>query len=188
MGGRVGRGQLPEKRLPEKRLPEKRLPEKRLPPELLKLQGRFDTWRAQRQLGQRIPGVLWDDASTLAGKFGLHRTASVLKLDYYSLKKRVEQNASNSSSQNSRAQNSQSNASSQKYSRLKNAQPKNAQPKNTQPSEMQAFVELSASPLIDSRQCTIELEDIAGARMRICLNGYDAPDVVALSQQFWESD
>jgi hypothetical protein len=143
MGGRVERGQLPGNQLPG---------------ELLKLQGRFAAWRDQRRAGQRIPVTLWNDASKLAEKLGLHRTASVLKLDYYSLKKRLEQNS------------------------------KNTQPKNTQPSEIQSFVELSTPLLSDSRQCTIELEDLAGARMRICLKGYDAPDVVALSQQFWESD
>ncbi len=150
MGGGLDRGRLSGGGLPE---------------ELLKLQRRFAAWRAERRAGQRIPEALWDDASVLVKKFGLHRTASVLKLDYYSLKKRLEQNSKNAPS--------------------KNSQPKNAQPKNSQSSEVQTFVELSASPLSDSRQCTIELEDIAGARMRICLNGYDAPDVVALSQQFW---
>jgi hypothetical protein len=34
---------------------------------------------------------LWKLAIKLAGSHGLHRTASALKLDYYSLKKQVEQ-------------------------------------------------------------------------------------------------
>jgi len=163
MGGRVNRGQLPAKQVPAKQVPAKQVPASELPLELLKLQGRFAAWRDQRRMGQRIPGALWDDASTMAEKVGLHRTASVLKLDYYSLKKRLEQNS-------------------------KNVQPKNVPSKNSQPIEMQSFVELPASPLSDSRQYTIEIEDIAGARMRICLKGYDAPDVVALSQQFWSSE
>jgi len=164
MGGRVSRGEVAEKQLQ---------------PELLKLQRRFAAWRASRRAGQRIPQALWDDACKLAKKFGLNRTAVALKLDYYSLKKRFEQ-----ASGISPTHDSEFNDSSQNNRPTKNSRPKKSLP---------AFVELSASllpasPPLGSRQCTIELEDTAGARMRICLNGYDTPDVVALSQQFWSAD
>jgi len=188
MGGRVSRDQLAEKQLPVK---------------LLKLQRRFAAWRASRRAGQRIPEALWDDACKLAGTFGLNRTAVALKLDYYSLKKQMEQASEispahdsefNDSSQNNRPTKN----SRPKNIRSKNVQLKNSRPKKSSPKASPASVELSASLLpaslpLGSRQCTIELEDTAGARMRICLNGYDAADVVALSQQFcngvyWSSD
>jgi hypothetical protein len=37
-----------------------------------------------------LPEVLWDAAVTAARECGLNRTARTLRLDYYSLKKRVE--------------------------------------------------------------------------------------------------
>jgi hypothetical protein len=40
-------------------------------------------------VGARIPDQLWSLAVTLAETHGLSRTASSLKLDYYSLKNRV---------------------------------------------------------------------------------------------------
>jgi hypothetical protein len=42
-----------------------------------------------RKVRTRIPDELWILAVKLAVAHGLNRTASVLKLDYYSLKKRV---------------------------------------------------------------------------------------------------
>ena len=51
---------------------------------------RFEAWRRGRKLRTRIPDRLWDVAVKLAVAHGLNRTASILKLDYYSLKKRVE--------------------------------------------------------------------------------------------------
>jgi hypothetical protein len=40
--------------------------------------------------GQRIPESLWNAAAEIAIQHGVSRTASVLKLDYHSLKKRTE--------------------------------------------------------------------------------------------------
>ena len=50
---------------------------------------RFEAWRRSRQVGARIPEKLWSLAVGLAETHGLSRTASVLKLDYSALKKRV---------------------------------------------------------------------------------------------------
>ena len=50
---------------------------------------RFQSWRRTRKPKSRIPQRLWELAVKLAAKHGLHRTARTLKLDYYSLKKRV---------------------------------------------------------------------------------------------------
>ena len=54
---------------------------------------RFERWRRTRVAGSRIPGSLWTAAVRVAGTYGLHRTARALRLDYYSLKERVEQQA-----------------------------------------------------------------------------------------------
>lgn len=59
-------------------------------PELARARERFKAWRRSRRPRARIPEPLWAVAVKLVGEHGLHRTASTLKLDYYSLKQRVE--------------------------------------------------------------------------------------------------
>ena len=61
-----------------------------LPSELSRAQDRFVAWRRTRKPGARIPEPLWIVATELAEAHGLARTASLLGLDYYSLKKRSE--------------------------------------------------------------------------------------------------
>ena len=60
-----------------------------VPAGLLRLQRRFANWRKSRQQGERIPERLWNSAAKLAATDGLHQTAQVLNLDYYSLKRRM---------------------------------------------------------------------------------------------------
>lgn len=61
-----------------------------LPADLARAQDRLAAWRRTKKPRSRIPEALWNMAVELAGKHGLHRTARTLKLDYYSLKKRVD--------------------------------------------------------------------------------------------------
>ena len=51
---------------------------------------RFAAWRLTRKPRARIPQELWELAARLAAVHGVHRRARALKLEYYSLKKRVE--------------------------------------------------------------------------------------------------
>ena len=64
--------------------------QREVPAELTRGRDRFAGWRRTRKPKSRIPQRLWELAVKLAAKHGLHRTARTLKLDYYSLKKRVE--------------------------------------------------------------------------------------------------
>jgi len=57
---------------------------------LSRLERRFAVWRAKRRPGQRIPKSLWKSAANAAAQYGLSRTALLLKLDYYSLQKHIE--------------------------------------------------------------------------------------------------
>jgi hypothetical protein len=57
---------------------------------LAEARDRFQVWRRRREPRSRIPEPLWALAVKLAAAHGVHRTASTLKLDYYSLKRRVE--------------------------------------------------------------------------------------------------
>jgi hypothetical protein len=65
-----------------------------LPSDLASAERRFATWRGTRKPGVRIPERLWASAVKLAATHGLNQTASALRLDYYSLKKRLERAAS----------------------------------------------------------------------------------------------
>lgn len=49
------------------------------------------------------------------------------------------------------------------------------------------FVELASPVRTDSRECTVELENATGAKMRIHVRGGEIPDLAALSRSFWES-
>jgi hypothetical protein len=50
-----------------------------------------------------------------------------------------------------------------------------------------AFVELP-SPVVVGKQCLFELDDGAGATMRVQLVGYDAAEVGALARGFWNAE
>jgi hypothetical protein len=51
---------------------------------------RLARWRGAHKHRSPLPEALWDAAVTAARECGLNRTARTLRLDYYSLKKRVE--------------------------------------------------------------------------------------------------
>ena len=119
-----------------------------LPSDLARGRDRFQAWREQRTGRGRIPRSLWALAVQLAEVHGVSRTAAVLGLDYYSLKKHAEAVISES------------------------------------PPSPPAFVELPP-PVLVGKQCLFELDNGAGATMRVRLIGYDAADVEALSRTFW---
>ena len=59
------------------------------PAALLRAQRKFGQWRERRRPRTPIPAELWREAVELACAHGVNRTARALRLDYYSLKKRV---------------------------------------------------------------------------------------------------
>ena len=59
-------------------------------PRLLRAVSRFAAWRRTHAFHSRIPKSLWAAAVKLAAEFGISRTATRLKLNYYDLKKHVE--------------------------------------------------------------------------------------------------
>lgn len=54
------------------------------------------------------------------------------------------------------------------------------------PSDAPAFVEVPA-PLVLARQARLELDNGAGATLRLQLLGYDAADLQALLHRFWDA-
>jgi hypothetical protein len=69
------------------------------------------------------------------------------------------------------------------YSLKKRAEVAAQQP----PSRGPAFVELPA-PVVVGKQALFELDNGAGATMRVQLLGYDAADVEALARRFWGAE
>jgi len=95
-------------------------------------------------------------AVKVADTYGIHRTAKTLRVNYYSLKKRVEE------------------ASAVTASKV--------------PGEAAeaTFLELPAPVWPGCGECTLELENAVGAKMRVYLKGVKAPDLPALSRSFWQ--
>jgi hypothetical protein len=125
-----------------------------LPAGMEAVRRRFGQWRRTHKARSRIPDSLWSAAVRLVERCGLHRTARALRLDYYSLKERVDQySIATADSDKSLA--------------------------------APAFLELSPGPTITPCECTLELEDTAGAKMRVQLKGVGIPDLAALSRSFW---
>jgi hypothetical protein len=112
----------------------------------------------------RIPEPLWAAAVKSAAKYGIHRTVKALRVDYYALKKRVEQKAAIAGTQQEPAVTASKAAAEA------------------------TFLELPAAAWAGSGECTLDLEDAGGAKLRIHLKGFEAPDLAALSRSFWQSE
>ncbi len=62
-----------------------------LPRRLEGVRRRIERWRRSRKVRSPIPDSLWAAAVGMAKVYGMNRTARALRLNYYGLKKRVEQ-------------------------------------------------------------------------------------------------
>ena len=134
-----------------------------LPARLEGVRQRFERWRGTHQGRSRIPEPLWQAAVKMADKYGLHRTAKALRVDYYALKKRGEQGSAAASGMLPAPEEGESAVGS---------------PATT-------FVELASPVPAGACQCTLELENAAGAKMRVHLTSRETPDLSALSRSFW---
>lgn len=63
------------------------------PDDLEQLRRRFEEFRATQPKRSRFPEGLWAAAAELAKRYGVNRTAQVLRLEYGGLRKRVENQA-----------------------------------------------------------------------------------------------
>jgi len=160
-----------------------------LPARLVSLRRRFERWRGTREVRSRIPEPLWIAAGKLAGTYGLHRTAKALRVNYYALKKRVEEKAAASSIDpciaNARGRSPDCGTEPNiDYAGINHNVPRG---------DAATFLEWGAAaptPSIsaDSCECTLELEDTDGAKMRLHLRGVAAPDLIALSRSFYQGE
>lgn len=132
-----------------------------LPAGLEAVRRRFEDWRKTHPPRSRIPDRLWAAAVTMAGRHGIHPTARALRLDYYTLKERLEQRA---------------------VSGPAPATGITAAPFVELPSPVgSGFAPGPLGPC----ECTVEWEDGAGAKMRLRFQGVATPDLAALGRSFW---
>jgi hypothetical protein len=125
-----------------------------LPAPLEGVRRRFAEWRRTHRARSRIPNSLWAAAVRMAESYGLHCTARALPVEYYSLKKRVEQQSAILRERHDSGCGT-------------------------------TFVELSPTVPIGACDCTLELEDTAGSKMRVHLKTAAPPDLTALCRSFW---
>ena len=125
-----------------------------LPVGLEGVRERFERWRRTHEPRSRIPDSLWAAAVRAAGTCGIHRASKALRLGYYSLKDRVEQ---------------------QSTAALDQMEAAAAAP----------FLELAPSAFAGPCDCTLELENAAGSKMRVHLKAAAPPDMAALCRSFW---
>jgi hypothetical protein len=138
-----------------------------LPACLEEVQRRFERWRQTRKIPSRIPGPLWASAARIAGTYGLSRTAKALRVNYQALKQRVDEDSA------ARGEPEKSTAEQRRAS-IDEAR------------SASAFLELAPPMRVGSCQWVLELEDASGAKMRVHLQGAEAPDLAALSRSFWD--
>lgn len=142
-----------------------------LPATLLRTQQKIERWRQRCRPRARIPEELWRQAVELAGVHGIHRIAKALRLDYYSLKRRVA-GANATGATESAACGCGAVGCGE---------------------SAQQFVEVLGGPMgtggpasVCGGQCLIEVEDTGGVKLRIHLGAGQRPDLVALARVFRE--
>jgi hypothetical protein len=106
----------------------------------------LEAWR-RRRTRREIPDEIWRQATELARRHGVHATAKALRLDYYSLRRRV-------------------------------GEPVATATRGSGP--VPTFVEID--PVSSSSECTIDIEDPRGTKVRIQIKGAVPRELAALAQ------
>ncbi len=112
-------------------------------------------WRSSHGRGSRIPEDLWLEAATLASQHGIHRVSQALRLNYYSLKGRVEALDTPATSAVIVAEAAQ---------------------------EIPAFVEVEVVPGSSPQALEVELESPTGWRMRVRSSAREMIDLAGMLQ------
>ncbi len=118
----------------------------------------------------------------LVGRYGLCRTARTLRVDYYSLKKRVEAASAAEGGRPTATTADQRSASKSGRCMVGGQALSFAGPEE---GTRATFVELP-SPAHPSGECVWEWESAAGTKMRVHLKGVAMPDLTALARSFWD--
>jgi hypothetical protein len=150
-----------------------------LPARVEEVRRRLERWRGTSQSRSRIPEPLWVAAVKVAGRYGIHRTAKALRLDYYSLKRRVEREVAKKQAATEVGTAAQRRGARKSGVRISRAPAASA---------AATFLELPAPAWAASGECVLELERPGGAKMRVHLKGVPARDVVAIGRGLWQGE
>jgi len=153
-----------------------------IPARVESVRRRLERWRETRRARARIPEPLWGAAVKAAGRYGIHRTAKALRLDYYSLKRRVEREASEKAAAVKGAAQAKGAAAKRRDARKLGVGVAGAA---AVPASA-TFVELPVSAWPACGECVLELERPGGTKMRVCLKGVSAADVAAIGRGLWQ--
>jgi hypothetical protein len=127
-----------------------------IPTEIQELSRQIEQWRSTRPRRMPMPEPLWTLAANLANRYSVAQVSRFLRLDYYSLRERVQHAA-------------RSDAAA-----VQESTPARA-----------TFIELPPLTTAAASECSIELEHPRGPRMRIHVKGTTLPDLAALTRAFW---
>jgi len=130
-----------------------------LPARLENLRRQFEQWRGTCKAPARIPDSLWAAAVVMADRHGVSRTANVLRVNYYALKKRLGGKAPAVSRREAEGE--------------------------PQFVELAPFAPAPPVAPGGCGECLLELEDGGGAKMRVRLLGVGMPDLAGLGRSFW---
>ena len=132
-----------------------------LPADLLQAANRLAAWRKQRAKGERIPEPLWNLVLAAARQHGVNRTATITRIGYYELKKRLA------------------------------AMPVSSAPQPLAKSPFVELppptAMTSAGPSIPTSECRLEWEQPTGAKLRLQWTG-SPPDLIAVIRSLREAE
>ena len=126
-----------------------------VPAGIRELSCQIEQWRSTRPHRMPMPEPLWTLAANLAARHGVAAVSRFLRLDYYSLKERVQPEERHPN----------------RVSGSRASGP--------------TFIELPSLTGPAVSECSIELEHPRGQRMRIHVKGTALPDLAALTRTFW---
>jgi len=141
----------------------------------------------------------------LGREYGINRTTRALRLDYYSLKKRIER-ALSSRGETDASKRSDAHAlkrgDTHRSTQGKTVRPgvlrrkaarrgrKAAEPGSPEGSASATFLEVGSLLSAPAGECLVEVEDVEGAKMRVHLKGVETieraiPELALLARRFW---
>ena len=129
-----------------------------IPTEIQELSRQIEQWRSTRPSRMPMPEPLWTLAANLASRYSVAQVSRFLRLDYYSLKERVQPAARSEA----------------------------VAGQETTPARA-TFIELPPLTTATASECSIELEHPRGPRMRSLVKGTALPHLAALTRAFLDT-
>jgi len=128
-------------------------------PSLESVQCKFKKWRENKKfIREKIPDELWQSTEELIDRYTISEISKALGLKTNNLKKR-----------------------------LKNTNL--IKSKTVIKSDIPEFIELKPyNNIMTNHECTIEMQDRNGSKMRINSNGLNSIDIINLTQIFWSKE